>query len=248
VFSVILARAHLLLLSILLYLKLVFCPYNYVLDPQIRKSLGISLDNTVVVLDEAHNVEDVLRGGGSGVWGEFELCGMIAALQYFAGATVGPLAEMTVNLKNPEDKQNGRRGDPNADGADVVNVNEVAHELMVFLERVVLFMIDSKTKFEQSGGAKKVLEEWERFHTPDSKSFELTYDGPSGYGLGGKAVGCKTFFEKVKVDTVQSERLRTSAETMERIGREQKDSKFATIFENMVDVVSKLTLAMEEPQ
>jgi hypothetical protein len=232
--------------------ELVFCPYNYVLDPQIRKSLGISLDNTVVVLDEAHNVEDVLRGGGSGEWGEFELCGMIAALQYFAGATVGPLAEMTVNLQNPEDKQNGRRGDPNganaADGADMVNVNEVAHDLMVFLERVVLFMFDSKTKFEQSGGAKKVLEEWERFHTPDSKSFEMTYDGPSGYGLAGKAVGCKTFFEKVKVDITNSERLRRSAETMERIGREQKESKFATIFEKMVDVVSKVTLAMEEPQ
>lgn len=227
--------------------ELVFCPYNYVLDPEIRKSLGIGLDNTVVVLDEAHNVEDVLRGAGSGVWGEFELCGMIAALQYFAGATVGPLAEMTVDIKNP-DKQNGRRGDPVGEGAEMVQVNEVAHELMVFLERLVLFMFDSKSNFEQSGGAKKAIEEWERFHTPDSKSFEMTYDGPSGYGLAGKSVGCKTFFEKVKVDIANSEKLRRCAETMEMLGREQKDPKYATIFEKMVDVVSKVTLAMEEPQ
>jgi hypothetical protein len=241
--------------------ELVFAPYNYVLDPQIRKSLGIELDNTVVVLDEAHNVEDVLRSGGSGVWGEFEICGMIAALQYFAGATHGPFAEMTIDLANPGggafgagggmDKQNGggRRGDnTTAEGEEKLRVNEIAHELMVFLERVVLFMFDSKRKFEESGGAKKVLEEWERFHTPDSKSFEMTYDGPSGYGLAGKSVGCKTFFEKVKVDTAYSEKLRNFAEIMERIGREQEKSKYANIFEKMVDAVSKLTLAMEEPQ
>ncbi|KAI9156034.1 hypothetical protein H9P43_009144 [Blastocladiella emersonii ATCC 22665] len=40
---------------------LVLCPYNYLLDPQIRASMGIKLDNDIVVLDEAHNVEDVAR-------------------------------------------------------------------------------------------------------------------------------------------------------------------------------------------
>jgi len=37
--------------------ELIFCPYNYILDPGIRKALMIDLDNSVVVLDEAHNVE-----------------------------------------------------------------------------------------------------------------------------------------------------------------------------------------------
>ncbi len=36
--------------------ELVFMPYNYLVDPQIRSSLGISLDNCVVIFDEAHNV------------------------------------------------------------------------------------------------------------------------------------------------------------------------------------------------
>ncbi|KAI9156058.1 hypothetical protein H9P43_009168 [Blastocladiella emersonii ATCC 22665] len=40
---------------------LILCPYNYLLDPQIRASMGIKLDNAIVVLDEAHNVEDVAR-------------------------------------------------------------------------------------------------------------------------------------------------------------------------------------------
>ncbi|KAH3755922.1 Fanconi anemia group J protein [Pelomyxa schiedti] len=40
--------------------ELVVCPYNYVLDPGIRGSLGLSLKNTVVIIDEAHNIEDRL--------------------------------------------------------------------------------------------------------------------------------------------------------------------------------------------
>ncbi|GMF39530.1 unnamed protein product [Phytophthora fragariaefolia] len=45
--------------------NIVFCPYNYVLDPQIRKAMNISLHNAIVVLDEAHNVEDICREGAS---------------------------------------------------------------------------------------------------------------------------------------------------------------------------------------
>ncbi|EEC10793.1 hypothetical protein IscW_ISCW019247 [Ixodes scapularis] len=40
---------------------IVFCPYNYLIDPVIRKCLSINLDNAVVVLDEAHNIEDISR-------------------------------------------------------------------------------------------------------------------------------------------------------------------------------------------
>ena len=43
--------------------ELILCPYNYVLDSGIRKAMGIEdssgerLARTIVVLDEAHNVE-----------------------------------------------------------------------------------------------------------------------------------------------------------------------------------------------
>ena len=33
------------------------CPYNYVLDPGVRKSVGLDLTGAVIVFDEAHNVE-----------------------------------------------------------------------------------------------------------------------------------------------------------------------------------------------
>ena len=40
---------------------IVFCPYNYLIDPKIRKSMKINLDEQIVIVDEAHNVEDSCR-------------------------------------------------------------------------------------------------------------------------------------------------------------------------------------------
>jgi len=40
---------------------LTLCPYNYILNPSIRDKLQIKLQNAIVILDEAHNIEDVCR-------------------------------------------------------------------------------------------------------------------------------------------------------------------------------------------
>ena len=39
----------------------VFAPYNYMFNPDIREGLGIDLKNSILVVDEAHNVEDICR-------------------------------------------------------------------------------------------------------------------------------------------------------------------------------------------
>uniref|UniRef100_A0A4W5LU50 DNA 5'-3' helicase n=1 Tax=Hucho hucho TaxID=62062 RepID=A0A4W5LU50_9TELE len=44
---------------------IVFCPYNYLLDPLIRESMQINLKGQIVVLDEAHNIEDCARESAS---------------------------------------------------------------------------------------------------------------------------------------------------------------------------------------
>uniref|UniRef100_A0A8C8RM22 DNA 5'-3' helicase n=1 Tax=Pelusios castaneus TaxID=367368 RepID=A0A8C8RM22_9SAUR len=44
---------------------IVFCPYSYLLNPQIRESMEINLKNQVVILDEAHNIEDCAREAAS---------------------------------------------------------------------------------------------------------------------------------------------------------------------------------------
>ena len=44
---------------------LVVCPYNYILDPGIREAMGIDLNDSAVILDEAHNMSGVCRDAGS---------------------------------------------------------------------------------------------------------------------------------------------------------------------------------------
>lgn len=40
---------------------IIFCPFSYMIDPIIRTSSDVHLKNAIVILDEAHNVEDVCR-------------------------------------------------------------------------------------------------------------------------------------------------------------------------------------------
>ena len=40
---------------------IVFCPYNYLIDPMIRARFKIDLRGHVVLLDEAHNIEVGIR-------------------------------------------------------------------------------------------------------------------------------------------------------------------------------------------
>lgn len=44
---------------------IVFLPYNYVLDPKLLKSATLKLENSVVILDEGHNVEKVCQDAAS---------------------------------------------------------------------------------------------------------------------------------------------------------------------------------------
>ncbi|KAM7399849.1 hypothetical protein PAMP_019090 [Pampus punctatissimus] len=45
--------------------NIIFCPYNYLLDPLIRESMEIDLAGQILVLDEAHNIEDCARESAS---------------------------------------------------------------------------------------------------------------------------------------------------------------------------------------
>ena len=41
--------------------ELIFCPYNYLLDPVVRVAMAVDIENAVLIFDEAHNIEDVCR-------------------------------------------------------------------------------------------------------------------------------------------------------------------------------------------
>ena len=38
--------------------NLLLCPYNYVINPRIRKLIGLDIENAIVIFDEAHNIEN----------------------------------------------------------------------------------------------------------------------------------------------------------------------------------------------
>ncbi|TGZ47264.1 Fanconi anemia group J protein homolog isoform X2 [Temnothorax longispinosus] len=51
--------------SLMATAEIIFCPYNYILDPDIRESMQINLKGDIVILDEAHNIEDMCRDAAS---------------------------------------------------------------------------------------------------------------------------------------------------------------------------------------
>ena len=110
--------------------EIVFSPYNYLLDPSIRDAMGLDLSEAVIVLDEAHNVEDTLRESGSGKFGELELCELMVMLEY-----------------------QSRKGSLRRNRDGEVDVGAVAHELLLFMEPIVGFMRESRERFEKDPGA-----------------------------------------------------------------------------------------------
>ncbi|KAJ8675354.1 hypothetical protein QAD02_011140 [Eretmocerus hayati] len=44
---------------------IIFMPYNYLLDPKTRKAQGVELQNNIILLDEAHNVEKMCEEAAS---------------------------------------------------------------------------------------------------------------------------------------------------------------------------------------
>ncbi|KAJ0966761.1 hypothetical protein J5N97_023678 [Dioscorea zingiberensis] len=45
--------------------QLVFCPYSYVMSPIVRRAMNIDIKGSILILDEAHNIEDIARDAGS---------------------------------------------------------------------------------------------------------------------------------------------------------------------------------------
>lgn len=43
----------------------IFMPYNYLVDPEIRKNLTISLSDSILIFDEAHNLEGICGDAAS---------------------------------------------------------------------------------------------------------------------------------------------------------------------------------------
>ena len=224
--------------GLLKHAELVFAPYNYILEPGIRKAMDIDLSGAVVVLDEAHNVEDTLREGGSFNFPEFELCEFVSVLSYHAA--------QKKTGKNMTDYYTGKEYD--------FELCEAAHQLLLFCEQIVLLMRESRGQFEQNpgnNGAAAKIRDYQRYHTPDDKEFEVTYYGPTGYGLNGKPVGCKPFFDKFR--TTSGDKLVEYASAVEsQLGgdkqTESSGGRSTALLDRLVEFVTKFSFAMKSPE
>jgi len=227
---------------------IIFAPYNYVLDPGIREALGIELDNSVVILDEAHNVESTLREAGSGKFGEFELCELIVMLNENAITERSTSNMMDVG---------GEAGLLSTE-SETAYLCDVAHTLLLFVEKVITKLRTARTCFQNNPGKKGAdfaLKEWEKFHTADDKEFEVTFDGPTGKGHLGKCVGCFPFFEKLGLKKQDLDGLCTYVDAFEKFfrGREGGDAtterdRISTLVDRLSELVHKLNTAIQTPE
>ncbi|KAJ2524557.1 hypothetical protein GGI11_000727 [Coemansia sp. RSA 2049] len=76
---------------------LIFCPYNYILDPSVREAAGISLANNVIILDEAHNIEGAARDAASKEITDIQLGILISECDKMASMSVLPDKHMRIS-------------------------------------------------------------------------------------------------------------------------------------------------------
>lgn len=79
--------------------ELILLPYNYLLDATVRKTLGIDWANSVIIFDEAHNLEKVACDSTSGTLGSGELAECIRESQLCLKALHDPA--MMAQLQDP---------------------------------------------------------------------------------------------------------------------------------------------------
>lgn len=219
--------------------ELTFAPYNYILDPSIRRVMNISLKNAVVVLDEAHNVESTLREGGSGKYGEMDLFQLVCTLGNYARRTT---STGNITLISTQEE---------------VDSAKLAHNLLLFVENIISHMQTLRQKFETSPGREKLENDYKKYYnTPDNHEVELSYDGPTGYGIKGAAVGCQPFLTQLGITKEKCSQLLELALSMEQKlfgGNSESDDTNQTdnvtgdssnVLTVLVEMLSKLVTGM----
>lgn len=81
--------------------QLVFCPYNYIINPVIRGAMEVDIQGAIVIFDEAHNIEDISRDAGSVDIEEDTLDKLQMELEQLCHSDIAiylPLYEMTQGL------------------------------------------------------------------------------------------------------------------------------------------------------
>jgi hypothetical protein len=216
-----------------------------VLDPGIREAMALDLSNSVVILDEAHNVEDTLREAGSCVFGEFELCELIVMLNNYS------ITERS-NWNLMEVVGGGGIEE------SATYLCDVAHSLLMIVEKVIRELRKKRNLFEGSPGAKgaaSTLRDWERFHTQDDTEFEITVHGPTGRYNNDKCIGCKPFFDNLGLTVEDLDCATNLVSSFEKFfrGRDGNDApierdRIQNLVDRLVELIHKLYAASQSSE
>lgn len=217
-----------------------------VLDPGIREAMAMDLGNAVVVLDEAHNVEDTLREAGSGIFGELELCELIVMLNNYSITE-----RSTWNLMEVV-------GPAGIVESDATYLCDVAHSLLIIVENVVKELREVRNRFEKNPGAKgaaSAIRDWEKFHTQDDTEFEISVHGPTGKYNNDKCIGCKPFFDNLGMSVVDLDCASNLASAFEKFfrGRDGNDApterdRIQNLVDRLTELIHKLYAAIQSSE
>ena len=149
-------------------------------------------------------------------------------------------------------------GDALSSESESAYLCDVAHALLLFVEKILTKLRTARISFERNPGSKGAaarLREWEKFHTPDDTEFEASFDGPTGRGVNGKAVGCLPFFEKLGITPDDFGGLVQYVLAFEKFfrghesndGSVEKDRNNALV-DRLVELVVKLDFAIKTPE
>lgn len=100
----------------------------------------------------------------------------------------------------------------------------------------------------------RVKQEHAKFRLSDDHSVEASYSGPTGFGLGGQAVGCRPKLEEFGITSVSCTRLENLAKSLENhlFGRNESDKADRTTGEaamsDLVDLIGRFALAAKHPE
>jgi hypothetical protein len=206
-----------------------------VLDPAIRRTMSLNLEGSVVVLDEAHNIEYTLCESGSGEYGEIDLCNLISTLTRYSNQKDGG-KESAIELVS------GGQQD----------LSSVAHELLLFLEKLVKYMQQQRRNFETGPAVEKIKQDHVRYKLQDDHVVEISVSGPTGFGLKNKAVGCGPKLVELGITAEQCKRMSCLAQSLENhlFGKSDVESDPASeaAMNNLNDIMSRFELASRSPE
>lgn len=119
---------------------LIFLPYNYLVDPRIRKSLAINLEECVVIVDEAHNVLRIFEDSSSASFSAKEIAVALSELDF--------ILDFTVKARDDEMYAETMSSMPNLDTSQVYAVKDVLSKLE---KDLVEFTKTMKTEGDYTG-------------------------------------------------------------------------------------------------